>query len=140
MARMTREQVDDYLQAPRIAKLVTLYPDGSPTVVPVWYEWDGAEARIFTGRRSAKVERIQNDNRVALSVEEPTGSPEAWVVIEGTAAIEQEGGYDLARRLAYQYYSQERADAAVEQWGRMIDEWVVIRVTPKRVLSLAPGT
>ncbi|HEY4668399.1 MAG TPA: PPOX class F420-dependent oxidoreductase [Tepidiformaceae bacterium] len=137
---MSRGQVDEYLRAPRIAKLVTLYPDGSPTVVPVWYEWDGQEARIFTGRGSAKVERIQNDNRVALSVEEPTGNPEAWVVIEGTASIEQEGGFDLARRLAPQYYSRERADAALEQWGRMADEWVVIRVTPKRIRSLAPGT
>jgi len=140
MARMSRGQVDEYLRAPRIAKLVTLYPDGSPTVVPVWYEWDGQEARIFTGRGSAKVERIQNDNRIALSVEEPTGNPEAWVVIEGTASIEQEGGFDLARRLAPQYYSRERADAALEQWGRMADEWVVIRVTPKRIRSLAPGT
>lgn len=140
MARMSREQVDQYLGAPRIAKLVTLYGDGSPTVVPVWFEWDGQEARIFTGRGSAKVERIQNDDRVALSVEEPTGSPEAWVVIEGTAAIEEEGGWDLAQRLAYRYYTRERADAALEQWGRMIDEWVVIRVTPKRILSLAPGT
>ena len=140
MARMSRGQVDEYLRSPRIAKLVTLYPDGSPTVVPVWYEWDGQEARIFTGRGSAKVERIQNDNRIALSVEEPTGNAEAWVVIEGTASIEQEGGFDLARRLAPQYYSRERADAALEQWGRMADEWVVIRVTPKRIRSLAPGT
>jgi len=140
MARMSQKQLDEYLRAPRIAKLVTLYPDGAPTVVPVWYEWDGEEARIFTGRGSAKVERIRNDNRVALCVEEPTGSPEAWVVIEGTATIEQEGGYDLARRLAYKYYTPAQADAALEQWGRMIDEWVVIRVTPKRILSLASGT
>jgi PPOX class probable F420-dependent enzyme len=140
MAKMSQGQLDEFLRAPRIAKLVTLYPDGSPTVVPVWYEWDGSEARIFTGRRSAKVERIQNDNRVALSVEEPKGSPEAWVTIEGAAAIEDEGGYELARRLAYEYYSPSQADAAVEQWGRMIDEWVVIRVTPRRILSQAPGT
>ncbi len=140
MARMTREQVDGYLRAPRIAKLVTLYPDGSPTVVPVWYEWDGGEARIFTERGSAKAERIENDNRVALSVEEPTGNREAWVVIEGTASIEQEGGFDLAQRLAHQYYSRERANAALAEWGRMADKWVIIRVTPKRILSLAPGT
>ena len=50
MAEMTPSQRDDFLRETRIAKLATLNADGSPTIVPVWYDWDGQAATIFTGR------------------------------------------------------------------------------------------
>jgi PPOX class probable F420-dependent enzyme len=137
MARMTPDQRDAFLTQTRIAKLITLYPDGSPTAVPVWYEWDGAHARIFTGRDSEKVRRILADPRVALSVEEPVGVPEAWVTIEGTAAIE-EGGIELARRLAPRYYDAVRAAAALERWETAAGSLVVLSITPRRIRSSAP--
>src|SRR5262245_16481781 len=37
MAQMTPEQRAAFLAQARIAKLVTLYADGSPTAVPVWF-------------------------------------------------------------------------------------------------------
>src|SRR5438552_4181764 len=99
MAQMTPEQRDAFLARPRIAKLVTLYADGSPTAVPVWFEWDGGQARIFTGRTSEKARRIRADPRVCLTVDVSVGEPEAWVTLEGTAEIEEHGAIELARRL-----------------------------------------
>ena len=58
MAEMTVEQRDAFLKETRIGKLVTLYADGRPAVVPVWYEWDGKDAYIFTGSDSEKVRQI----------------------------------------------------------------------------------
>jgi PPOX class probable F420-dependent enzyme len=139
MPRMTPEQRDDFLKQTRIAKLVTLYPDGSPAVVPVWYEWDGKHAWVFTGRESEKVARISADPRVALSVEEPVGVPEAWVAIEGAASVEQQGAIDLAKRLAQRYYDSEKAARAIEQWERFADRLVVLKITPRRIRSSAPG-
>jgi PPOX class probable F420-dependent enzyme len=137
MPRMTPEQRDAFLNETRIGKLITLYPDGSPTAVPVWYEWDGERARIFTGRESEKVRRIQADPRVALSIEEPVGVPEAWVTIEGTAAIE-EGGIEVARRLAVRYYNPEKAAQTLAQWEQIADRLVVLVITPRRIRSSAP--
>jgi PPOX class probable F420-dependent enzyme len=131
---VTPEGRDAFLRETRIAKLATLNADGSPNVVPVWFEWDGQTAVLFTSRTSAKVERIARDPRVALSVEEPVGVSEAWVTIEGVASIEA-GGMDLARRLAARYYSQERATAALASWETQAESWVVVRVTPTRVRS-----
>lgn len=131
---MTPEERDAFLRETRIGKLATLNADGSPTIVPIWFEWDGAEARIFTSRKSPKVARIRNDPRVALSVEEGVGVPERWVTIEGTATIEETGGMDLARRLAARYYSPERCAEALASWEKMADQWVVLRITPRRVL------
>jgi len=135
MAEMTREQRDAFLQETRIAKLATLQADGSPTVVPVWFEWDGTTAAVFTSRTSPKIRRLQADPRVALSVEEPVGVSEAWVTIEGTVAIEERGGIELARRLADRYYTPEKVAAVMPGWEKMADDWVVLRITPSRIRS-----
>ena len=137
--KMTPAQLDAFLRETRIAKLVTLYADGRPTSVPVWFEWDGEAARLFTSVDSGKVGRIEADPRVCLSVEEAVGVGEAWVTIEGNATIETEGGMELARRLAYRYYSPEKAAATLPGWERMAAKWVVVKVAPTRIRSLAPG-
>ncbi|MCC7364755.1 MAG: PPOX class F420-dependent oxidoreductase [Dehalococcoidia bacterium] len=137
MAAMPSAARDTFLRESRIAKLVTLREDGAPTVQPVWFEWDGATAAIFTDRSSAKVARIQRDPRVALTVETGVGVPEAWVTVEGTATIEPEGGMELARRLAQRYYAPGAAATAIASWEQRASEWVVIRITPTRIGSLA---
>ncbi len=137
MARMSNTQRDTFLQAPRIATLVTLDDGGAPTAVPVWYEWDGARARLFTDRGSAKVARIQADARVSLSVAEPVGVPEAWVTIEGTASIEEEGGFELAERLAHRYYTPEKAASVLPGWEKAAARWVVVVIEPRRIRSMA---
>jgi PPOX class probable F420-dependent enzyme len=138
MPEMSPDERDAFLRETRIAKLATLKADGSPTIVPVWYDWDGDTATIFTGRESPKIRRIQRDPRVALSVEEPIGVVEAWVTIEGTAAIEQTGGYELAERLAHRYYEEPRRSRTLVHWYEERDNFVVIRITPRRIRSVAP--
>ena len=137
MSKMDKPALDAFVGEARIGKLVTLRAGGSPTVVPIWYAWDGETATIFTSRTSAKVRRIQADPRVALSVEEPVGKPEAWVTIEGTATIEQQGGIELARQLIARYYTPERAAPVLPSWEKAAADWVVIRITPTRIESMA---
>lgn len=138
MAEMTAHQRDAFLHETRIAKLATLNTDGAPTIVPVWFEWDGEAAALFTSRSSPKVQRIRRDPRVALSVEEGVGIPEAWVTIEGVAAVEEAGGWPLAQRLAERYYTAEKNATVLPAWEKMADEWVVVRIRPTRIRSSAP--
>jgi PPOX class probable F420-dependent enzyme len=138
MAEMTEQQRNEFLSGARIATLVTLQADGWPTGVAIWFEWDGERARAFTSRGSPKVRRIRADPRACLVVAEPTGVPEAWVTIEGTARILEAGGMDLARRLAPRYYPTEQARQAVSRWEAIADRWVVVEIEPRRIRSLAP--
>jgi PPOX class probable F420-dependent enzyme len=138
MAEMTAEQRDAFLNEPRIATLATLTREGAPVAIPIWFEWDGERARMFTGRTSPKVTRIQRDGRVCLTVAEPAGVPEAWVAIEGTASIEEGTGFALAQRLAPRYYPPEQAARTLAEWGRSADNWVTIVVEPRRIRSSAP--
>ena len=139
MASMSVVQRDAFLQETRIGTLITLYADGGPTAVPVWYEWDGSSVRLFTSRDSEKVQRITADPRVAFSVVEPVGVPEAWVAVEGIAAVEEHGGMELAGRLAQRYYSPEKAAQAIARWQQDADRWVVIAIEPRRIRSMAAG-
>ena len=139
MAEMTVEQHDAFLREPRIATLATLTRDGAPVAIPIWYEWDGTRAKMFTGRTSPKVARIRRDGRVCLTVAEPTGVPEAWVAIEGIASIEEGTGFALAERLAPRYYTPEKAERTLVAWRRSAEEWVTIIVEPSRIRSSAPG-
>jgi PPOX class probable F420-dependent enzyme len=139
MTAMNQSQRDAFLAGARIATLVTLNPDDSPTGVPVWFEWDGTTAIVFTSATSPKVARIRRDGRVCLTIAEPAGLREAWVTIEGIASIENHGGIELARRLAPRYYTPERAAAVMPGWEAAAASWVVIRITPTRIRSVGPG-
>jgi PPOX class probable F420-dependent enzyme len=135
MATMSPEQLDTFLSETRIAKLATLNGDGSPNVVPVWFEWADGEARVFTSRGSAKVKRLERDPRCAVSVEEGVGIPEAWVTVEGLASIDDEGTWELVERLARSYYEPEKAAATLVELERGRANWVTIRVKPTRIRS-----
>lgn len=138
MAQMSTKQRDAFLHETRIAALITLNPDGSPTAAAIWYEWDGAVARMFTSRTSDKIRRLRRDPRACLHIEEGVGVPEAWVSLEGTIAIEEQGGMELARRLASRYYPADKAEKTLVSWEKLADQWVVLALTPARIRTLAP--
>jgi PPOX class probable F420-dependent enzyme len=129
---MTPHELDAFLRETRIAKLAYLQASGAPTIVPVWFEWDGSVARVFTSRNSPKMRRLTADPRVALSVEEPVGVPERWVTIEGLVSVSDEGVAELIRRLANRYYTPEKAAEVVDVWPAGS---VLLTITPGRIRS-----
>jgi PPOX class probable F420-dependent enzyme len=132
---MTPGERDAFLREARIAKLVTLRHDGSPTVNPVWFEWDGSAARLFTSRGTGKVKRIAANPKVAISVETGVGEPEAWVTLEGDAVVRDTGGKELARRLIERYYDEEKIAATWPGWEAAAENFVVIELTPERIVT-----
>jgi PPOX class probable F420-dependent enzyme len=136
MQTMTRDEADSFLRETRIASLTTLAKGGRPVTVPVWYEWDGKVARVFSERGAAKLRRIDANPVVALTVYEGAGVPEAWVSLEGTATVLDEDASELIARLARRYYPAERAERALEQWLVGGGEpFAVIAITPGRIRS-----
>ncbi|MBE0611904.1 MAG: TIGR03618 family F420-dependent PPOX class oxidoreductase [Dehalococcoidia bacterium] len=135
MPEMTASEADEFLRETRIAKLAYLHAGGAPTIVPVWFEWDGEVARVFTSRTSPKARRIAADPRVALTVEEPVGVHECWVTIEGTAAVSDAGTVELLKRLARRYYQPVQAEQAITSWTAKPEMWVTLTITPSRIRS-----
>jgi PPOX class probable F420-dependent enzyme len=135
MAGMSVGRREAFLAEARIGVLATLDAGGAPLAIPIWYEWDGERARMFTSGRSPKVARLRRDGRVCLTVAEPAGVPEAWVAIEGVATIEEGTGFALAQRLAPRYYPPEQAERTLVEWGRVAQDWVTIVLEPTRIRS-----
>ncbi len=129
---MTKTEYDTFLKATRIGTLCTLDADGSPNAMPLWYDWDGEKIRMFTSRGTGKVRRLARDPRACLSVADPVGAPEAWVTVEGTVEMLDEGGRELACRLAAIYYEQEKAKRTIDVWEKK-DDWVLLELTPTRI-------
>ena len=137
MGTMTDSEREEFLNEPRIAVLSTLSAEGTPVSIPIWFEWDGNHARVFTGVGSAKIRRIEANPAASLLVANPTGEPEAWVLIEGNISIEREGGFALAERLALRYWglSEPAHTRTVDDWHTSADTLRVLELAPTRIRS-----
>ncbi len=129
---MTDEVRDAFLAETRIGILSTASEDGAPTSVPVWFEWDGSHARVFSNANSPKINRLERDPRVSLLVVNRVGEQEYWVAIDGKIEIRDEGAAELAKRLADRYWDMTDADHK-----KTVDMWVADDAT-LRLLEIVP--
>ena len=125
------------LTAGRLAHLVTLDPDGTPQVTIVWTGVEGDEIVTAHLMASKKVRNLQRDPRVAVSVE--TGGQnemglDNYLVVHGTARIQEGGAPELLQRLAEVYIGPG------VKFPPMDDPppGFVLRTTPTRVLGVGP--
>ena len=100
------ESVRTVLESDALAHLVTINPDGSPQVSVVWVGLDGDE--IVSGHvpRLRKLENIERDPRVALSIEGANVGDHGlkdYLVIYGTARVTEGGAPELLQELAHTY-------------------------------------
>jgi PPOX class probable F420-dependent enzyme len=62
------KQVRELLDRPNFVHFVSLLPDGSPAVAPVWAGLEGDRILICTDADSLKAKNVKRDPRVAISV------------------------------------------------------------------------
>lgn len=131
------DEIDELLRRPLLASLATIDPDGFPSIVPVWIEWDGATAWVVARATAAYVDNVRRDTRAGLSVVDVLDS-DRRVQSRGHATIVDGPGpmsgrtLDLARSMAERYegapglaYIEETRD-----WPR-----VLIAFVPDRIRS-----
>jgi Pyridoxamine 5'-phosphate oxidase len=83
---LSKQELDEFLAGPWLARVACLKPNGWPYVVPVWYHWDGAAFWIVGRAKSEWCQYMADDPRVSLVVDEPT-APIRKVICEGRAEI-----------------------------------------------------
>ncbi|MFF9069868.1 PPOX class F420-dependent oxidoreductase [Streptomyces sp. NPDC014891] len=133
-APVMNDVVRGLLDAPHMAVLVTLNPDGGPQSSVVWVSRDGDELLISTTRARRKARNVLRDPRVGLTVFDPA-DPDLYVEIRGTASVTEDTGRAVAVRIAEEYLGpgggKEYAEAPADHVR------VVVRVTPTRILGSA---
>ena len=98
----------DLLESPALADLVTLMPDGSPQVTPMWFEYDGEHIIINSARGKVKDRNMRQDPRVAVLISNPD-NPYRDIQIRGRGVeISEEGAEDNIDHLARKYLGLEQ--------------------------------
>ncbi len=141
MARPTtladEESRERFLERPRLGILTTNRRSGTPIAVPVWFEWDGEAARMFAANTSPKVRRVRNDPRASLLVTNHLDEGESWIAFDGEVSVEEQGGIELAERLAPRYWDledPERRDM-LELWRQAKDHLCLLTLEPTAIRS-----
>ncbi len=70
------------------ARLAYTGVDGEPRVVPVSFWWNGAQLLVFTVPNAAKVRALQENPRVAITIDTQEQWPPRVLLIRGTARLE----------------------------------------------------
>jgi nitroimidazol reductase NimA-like FMN-containing flavoprotein (pyridoxamine 5'-phosphate oxidase superfamily) len=86
LAPLNKEQLNEFLAEPWIARLGVVAANGDPYVVPIWYDWDGDGALIAVRERAAYVPYQRARGRACLSIAEDV-DPLRRVLITGRAEI-----------------------------------------------------
>ena len=125
------------VESSALAHLVTLEADGRPQMSCVWVGMDGDDIAFASLGPRRKLDNIARDPRVALSIEGTEFSAmglKQYLVVHGTARIEEGGGPELLQRLAHTYLG---ADV---KFPPMDDPppGVVVRITPERLGGVGP--
>ena len=94
------EDVERRIEQEQVVWFVSVRPDGSPHVTPVWFVFEGGTWWIATARHNVKVDNVEHEDQVSLAL------PDARqpVVAQGRARVGQSDfPHAITRRFAEKY-------------------------------------
>lgn len=138
---MSRQEVEDFLSTPDakwLVKIATVKEDGWPSVVPVWYHWDG-EAFYAVGRkRSEWVHDLIREPRCAICIEEKEIPPDGGnrkvlaqclaEIVEGPVKGPDAKWVEVANKMALRYAGPKGPELLSTSYGW---ERYLVKLTPR---------
>ena len=134
---MTAQEAEAYLDETHVANLVTLNPDGSPHVAPVWYLHRQGRLHISAGASAVKVRNIRRDARVAVSIANDS-SPATYVLVEGRARVSADAAAALLVEMYVRYQGEERGTLSAQK-PLEAGPSVAIHVEPSKIITWVSG-
>jgi PPOX class probable F420-dependent enzyme len=118
----------DLFTKPAFAHLVTLMPDGSPQVTPVWVDLQDGLVIVNTAKGRLKDRNLRRDPRVALAISDPA-NPYRYIQIRGRVAEATEKGADAhIDKMAKKYLNKDKYP--FRQQGEVR---VMYKIKPERI-------
>jgi hypothetical protein len=104
--------------------------------VPVWFEWTGEQAKVFSTASAPKVASLREDPAAHLLVANEVGEREAWVSITADVQIGDVDG-PWIEQLAGRYWDLDDAGrrGELDEMLADLDSFVLLTLTPTRVRS-----
>jgi hypothetical protein len=111
------------------ARLAYTWTDGTPRVVPIWFQWDGKQVVLGTPMLAPKLKALDNGTAVAITIDSNEW-PYHVLSIRGTAAVSRvDGVVPEYAAAAKRYFGDEQGQAWVDQFPYDLQMWR-IAVTP----------
>lgn len=131
-----RNDVRALIDSGRLAHFTTVNKDGSPHTTIVWVGLDGDEIVIGKLAVDRKVRNLRRDPRCSLSIEADGDQfgMRNYLVVEGTARIEEGGAPGWLQQLAYRYVAPGVTFPPMPN----PPEGFLIRITPRLVRGMGP--
>jgi PPOX class probable F420-dependent enzyme len=122
------EPYRDLFTKPAFAHLVTLMPDGSPQVTPVWVDLQDGTVVVNTAKGRLKDRNMRRDPRVALEISDPA-NPYRYVQVRGKVdQITEQGADAHIDKMAKKYLNKDKYP--LRQPGEVR---VIYRIRPEHV-------
>ncbi|MCU1379323.1 MAG: pyridoxamine 5-phosphate oxidase-related FMN-binding [Acidimicrobiales bacterium] len=106
-------------EAPNLATVVTLMPDGQPQALPLWIDTDGEHVLVNTEPQRQRAKNVARDPRVTVLLRGET--PWEWAEVRGRV-VETIGGPEAREhidKLSRKYTGEDYANPIGPQ-GRVI--------------------
>ena len=129
---MKQEEINLFLAGTRMAMVATINRDGTPQLTPNWYHYDGRQLTFVTTKDRVKYFNLRRDNRITVCIYADALATD-YVVIRGTAIVEDQDIWDGARRIVERYVEQEQVEEHINRWKTQ--PRVLVTVTPRRVFT-----
>jgi len=131
---MPEAELHAFLDGPWAARLACIRPDGSPHVVPVWYEWRDATFLVTAWPGSAWADFVTQNPAVALTIDEPW-PPLRRILVRGQAQVlipeSIPGGIEgLRTRINARYLG-----APVQSGDVPSAVWKAFRIPPAKMIA-----
>jgi PPOX class probable F420-dependent enzyme len=127
----------ELIESEALAHLVTLEPDGRPQVSCVWVGLEDRDIVFASLGDRRKLDNIRRDPRVSLSIEGTRTNEmglREYLVVHGSARIEEGGEPELLQRLAYTYIGPDAKFPPMDD----PPPGVVVHIVPERLGGVGP--
>jgi len=131
MAESLPSEFEDLFQKKAFGHLATLMPYGQPQSTPVWIDREGQNVSINTTSDRQKLENIERDPRVSVSIQDPE-DPYRYLEVRGRVVETSKADADeQIDRLAQRYLGKDRYPWRVDG-----EERVKILIAPEHFTSM----
>ena len=115
-------------------KFATVGKDGTPSITPVWFVFDGQDFLFTTGGSTAKIRNLRRNPRAALCVDDGR-PPFSYVEVRGPVSLSEDLDdlVGVATRAGARYMGPDKAEEFGKRNG--VPGEVVVRLRPEKVIA-----
>ena len=133
--KMSKEEVRQFLEEPRIARTASNSPDGFPYLVATWYLYEDDKLFFFCGRRAPRAAAIKRDPKMVFLIDDDH-YPYRQITIQGSGEVEESESKaaEYIERICVRYLGPDAGLRYSESLKQSINP-VLVRVEVAKLFS-----